>query len=120
MSTEKQRNANRLNSLKSTGPRTLEGRATSSANSLKHGLTARHVVLSIEDRAAFEEFRADMLDEYQPVGTQELLLVTQICDGWARIMRCRAMETDLFEHDIADFEGATHGMTLINCGEESR
>ena len=119
MSTERQRNANRENSLKSTGPRSPEGKAHSSSNSYKHGLTARHAVLSHEDRAAFEEFRADMLEEHDPVGTQELLLVTQICEAWTRIMRIRAMEIDLYERDLAECESATPTMTLIACSEES-
>ena len=120
MATEKQRLANRLNAQKSTGPRTPEGLARSSSNSYKHGLTARHSVLSYEDRVAFEEFRADMIDEHQPVGTQELLLVTQICEAWTRIMRIRGMEIDLYERDLADCESATPNMTLLACTEESR
>jgi hypothetical protein len=38
MATDKQREANRLNALHSTGPRTPEGRAVSAQNSFKHGL----------------------------------------------------------------------------------
>ena len=40
MDPEAQMNANRENAKKSTGPRTPEGKATSSRNSLVHGMTS--------------------------------------------------------------------------------
>ena len=56
--------ANRRNALKSTGPRTPEGKAISRGNSYKHGLTGEGVVLTDEDAAAVEErfaaFEADL------------------------------------------------------------
>jgi hypothetical protein len=42
MATEKQIVANRRNSLLSSGPKTQAGKRASSANSLRHGLTARN------------------------------------------------------------------------------
>ena len=39
MASEKQIAANRANALRSTGPRTAAGRATSSQNALRHGLS---------------------------------------------------------------------------------
>ena len=41
MSTEAQNHTNRLNSQKSTGPRTSEGKAAVSQNAVKHGLGRR-------------------------------------------------------------------------------
>jgi len=46
--------ANINNAQHSTGPRTEEGKAASSLNSLKHGLTAKTVLLPGEDPALFE------------------------------------------------------------------
>ena len=40
MATAKQATANRRNAAKSTGPRTKSGKARSSGNALKHGLSA--------------------------------------------------------------------------------
>ena len=47
--------ANRRNALKSTGPRTDEGKERCRGNALKHGLTGRGVVLPVEDETAVEE-----------------------------------------------------------------
>ena len=44
MATLKQINANRLNSLKSTGP-SEKGKYWSSKNSIKHGLTAKNLIV---------------------------------------------------------------------------
>src|SRR3981081_4740662 len=44
--------ANRLNALKSTGPKTEEGKAISRANALKHGLTATVIKTPEEAEAA--------------------------------------------------------------------
>src|SRR5262249_34178100 len=56
--------ANRRNSLLSTGPKTEDGKIRSRGNALKHGLTGAGVVLPDEDAARieerFEEFEADL------------------------------------------------------------
>lgn len=39
---------------RSTGPRTPEGKAVSSRNALKHGLTARQIVIKGESQAEFD------------------------------------------------------------------
>ena len=41
--------ANRRNALRSTGPKTEEGKQRSRLNSVRHGLTAETVIGSLED-----------------------------------------------------------------------
>jgi hypothetical protein len=60
MATERQVEANRLNALKSTGPRTHEGKAISRANAVKHGLAADILVSD-----SLQEALAARLDEWR-------------------------------------------------------
>ena len=61
--------ASRQNGAKSRGPRTLEGRARSARNALKHGMRAqKHLVLPDEDAAEFADLEAALIAELAPVG----------------------------------------------------
>ena len=61
-----QMEANRRNAQQSTGPRTEAGKKTSSLNALRHGLTARIVVLPTEDLLAYQVFSADFFASLAP------------------------------------------------------
>ncbi len=52
MTSDKKAEANRRNALKSTGPRTPEGRNAVRLNALRHGLLSREVLLPGEDGEA--------------------------------------------------------------------
>lgn len=104
MASDKQIEANRRNSLESTGPKTPEGKAASSRNAVKHGLTAERAVVSVEDRQEFEDFRRAFHQQFQPVGPVECFLVNRIVMSAWRITRIHAMETGLFELRLIDVE----------------
>ena len=78
MATESQLTANRLNSQKSTGPRSIEGKAVVSQNAVKHGLLAEHDVISSENEADFDLYRQQLLDELSPVSPMESMLAERI------------------------------------------
>ncbi|QDV37724.1 hypothetical protein [Tautonia plasticadhaerens] len=67
---EKQVAANRRNALRSTGPRTAEGKLRSRRNGLAHGLAAQ-VVVPEEDRAAFDAQMARWDREMGPANVVE-------------------------------------------------
>ncbi len=75
MSTAKQIAANRRNAEKSTGPRTAEGKAKTRLNPLKHGLTAETIVLPFESQADYNELQQSVLDDLQPKGVTQQILV---------------------------------------------
>ena len=58
--------ANRLNSQKSTGPRSAEGKAASSMNALKHGARAESRIIPGEDVQALAELAYAYRQDYEP------------------------------------------------------
>jgi hypothetical protein len=96
MATERQINANRENARHSTGPKTPEGKALSSANAIRHGLLARQIVLPIEDRAQYLELLAALEAEHQPEGPLETYMVHQMASAQWRLQRLTRIETGFF------------------------
>jgi len=92
MATEAQINANRLNSQKSTGPRTAEGKRVVSQNAVTHGLFAREAVIKCEDPAEYELHRETLLDELRPVGAIESMLAERIVSLSWRLQRVERMQ----------------------------
>ncbi|MBI4877487.1 MAG: hypothetical protein HY822_22895 [Acidobacteria bacterium] len=81
------------NAQRSTGPRTPEGKARSSQNACKHGLTAREAVVAPEDKAEFDEFLADYRADLQPEGVLEETLFSQLVTASWNLRRIRRLET---------------------------
>src|SRR6516165_7534524 len=67
MASRKQIEANRRNAWKSTGPRTAAGRAVSSRNALRHGLTASQIIIPGESTAEFNAFYQERYESLAPV-----------------------------------------------------
>jgi hypothetical protein len=63
---------------KATGPRTKQGKQTSSRNATKHGLFSKVIVLKGESRAEYEAVLAGLRETLQPEGTLEELLVEKL------------------------------------------
>ena len=103
MATDKQIAANRRNALKSTGPRTPEGKAKSSRNAYKHGLAAisPHAFLAVEDKSAFERMLAGYVRTYLPQHADEVDLLTDAVYCKWRQQRIWNVETQLIEMTIA-------------------
>jgi hypothetical protein len=95
MTTQKQRTANRRNAKKSTGPRTVKGRARSSINALKHGLTAAQIIVADEKSEDLENFHNGLIDVLMPVGGLEEQLVERIAVCAWRLRRIYRIEARL-------------------------
>ena len=67
--------ANRANAMKSTGPRSDEGKERSRANAYKHGLTGAGVVLSSEDAEALDSRLDALMADIKPADESARLLV---------------------------------------------
>jgi hypothetical protein len=109
---ERQIQANRENSRRSTGPKTERGKRMSSRNAITHGFLARVGVIRAEyGEESLEEFQAfleRLYESYEPVGVNEELLVQTIANCWlrkARLLRAEngeiCKQLDLFANDQA-------------------
>ena len=100
MASPAQMAANRRNAQRSTGPRTEEGKKAVRLNAVKHGMTAKVIVLAHELAVDYHEIRATLIEDYAPATAQELMLVDQVASGYWRTLRARRFETALFNEQI--------------------
>ena len=83
---------NRANAQKSTGPRSPEGKARSSMNAFRHGLSAKHLTLHPDDAAAYMGHHRETILAYRPVGREEENLVGNLADANWLIGSANALE----------------------------
>jgi hypothetical protein len=91
MATLRQIEANRLNAQKSTGPRSVEGKAASRFNAVRYGIDARSLLLPGEDPAELEALAQDYRDRFRPNGPLENYLVDALIQSdWQKRRYLRA------------------------------
>jgi hypothetical protein len=106
MTSLKQIEANRRNSLKSTGPKTEVGKKTSRCNAVHHGLTAETVIGALEDAEDYKAFEATIAADYDAQSAVERELVLRLASLLWRLRRATTIETGLFEiqaEHLSDF-----------------
>ncbi|HEV3333155.1 MAG TPA: hypothetical protein VG096_19345 [Bryobacteraceae bacterium] len=123
MATQHQIQANRLNSQKSTGPRTPEGKAASSQNAFKSGLDADSQFVIGESADEFAALQHEYIARFQPLTPEERFHVdTLIRNEWI-LRRLFRAEAHLWEyHTIrADrSEGTPLGAALMAADQVFR
>lgn len=92
MATEKQISANQANAQKSSGPKSVAGKARSRRNSIKHGLLSKELVLGWEDEKEFNKLLNALIVEHRPEGATETLLVEQMAIAFWKMARLTGME----------------------------
>ena len=96
MTSEDKIEANRRNALKSTGPKTPEGKAAVRLNAVRHGLLSTEVLLPGEDGEALRGLGERLGAELQPVGELENLLVDRVVAAVWRLRRLGRVEAGIF------------------------
>jgi len=98
MSTQRQREANRANAQKSTGPVTPEGKAASSRSRLSHGFFSKTRFLSDEAPEEFWSLLADFMTEHQPATPTEQVLVEKMAHSQWISLRASFSQTDFLNN----------------------
>ncbi|MGP0093061.1 MAG: hypothetical protein ACLPKB_24430 [Xanthobacteraceae bacterium] len=99
MTTERKIRANRRNAARSTGPRSPEGRARSSRNSLRHGLSAAY---SIDHALAPQAERLAVLLADDATDPQRLAQARIAALAQLTVLRVRAARVTLLNQARAD------------------
>ncbi len=102
--------ANQLNARKSSGPKTLEGKARSRGNAVKHGLSGAGIALPTEDAAEVEHRFAALQSEMGASTALGSILVKQVALMSVRLDRAALQEsaalTTRVRHAEGDFDQA--------------
>jgi hypothetical protein len=101
------------NTIALTGPRTDEGKAISSRNALKHGLSAMKFENAVDPdlRAQYHSLRQQYVDEFQPHGAIENTLIDMVILAAWQLYKIRAMET-FAEIDLGDRDRSGRSIRL--------
>jgi hypothetical protein len=91
MTSFRQFEANRRNALRSTGPRTEDGKQRSRLNAVRHGLTAETVVGSLEDAEDYKAFEATIIADHCPETAVARDLVLRLASLLWRLRRATAV-----------------------------
>jgi hypothetical protein len=105
MSTAAQIAANQKNSQLSTGPTSETGKAKSSLNAVKSGLTGRTVLLPGDDAALYQVHVSQFIEHYAPVGNDERNLAQSLADTEWRLLRIPALEMGIYAVGRLEFAG---------------
>jgi hypothetical protein len=104
--------ANRTNAQHSTGPVTPDGKARTAQNALRHGLTAKHLVIRDDEREEFAQFQQDLIAELAPQGATETITFHELLHAAWNLQRFRRIEAELSTGLSADFTSTDNTAAL--------
>ena len=104
MATAAQITANRQNAQLSTGPVTADGKTRVAQNALKHGLTAKHLIVRDDEREEFEELRGSLAAELDPRGAVETLTFNEVLHAAWNLRRFRRLEAETTNGALDDLK----------------
>ena len=97
---DKRKLTSRLNALKSTGPKTPEGKSRASANSRTHGAYAQSLILPGEEPADFQILLDTHLDAWKPTNAIEDIFVMEMATTLWSLRRQAPAESSLIRIQI--------------------
>ena len=122
MSSNAQIAANQANAQLSTGPTSAEGKAKSSRNALKTGLTGRTILLAKDQAEICEQHVLNYALQFDPQGPRETELVQSLADCRWRLGSIPALEAALYARGFREFahlfeDEDENQLTLLIMGE---
>jgi hypothetical protein len=127
MTSLRQIEANRRNSLRSTGPKTDNGKQRASQNAVRHGLTAETVITPLEDPEDYKAFEQAVTADYEAETAVERELVLRLASLLWRLRRATSIETGLLKiqgeipHDptaiLQSYPSQDGGVTVFSLDE---
>ena len=102
MASPAQITANRANALKSTGPRSAQGKAAARFNALQHGLDAESLILPGEDPAEYQALADAYHASNQPTTPDERFHVDALIRADWQQRRLQRVEADLYRTILAE------------------
>ncbi len=117
MTSFRQIEANRYNALRSTGPKTKDGKRRSRQNAVRHGLTSETVIAALEDIEDYQAFEAAVIADYDARTAVERELVLGLASLLWRIRRATAIETDLLQIQAEILEDRRYTLETANEAE---
>jgi hypothetical protein len=81
-------------------PSTAAGKAISSRNAIRHGLTSVSPILPSEDSAEFERFQSNLITQYDPQDCEDTAIVAAYVDTLWRLRRVPVHEAKLITIEL--------------------
>jgi len=100
MRSKRQSESSRINGAKSHGPKTPEGRATSSLNAIKHGITSKTLTLTNESTDLLLEMMNSYLTLFEPTNQMEIDIVCDIVAARWRLRRIWCYQTAMLDVEM--------------------
>src|SRR5712692_5993347 len=119
MTSQKQIDANRLNSQKSTGPRTPAGKSIVSTNAFKHGIFAESPAIIGENTDDFATLKQSLYLRFLPATPDEEILVATITRNAWLLERFSNVEVQLWDFrlnriDPNDREDSANPLAVVH------
>src|SRR5262249_37730674 len=117
MTSFRQIEANRRNALRSTGPKTEDGKWRSRQNAVRHGLTSETVLAAMKDIEHTQAFEAGVIANSPPRTAAERELVLRLASLLWRTPRATAIETDPLQIQAEIWEDRRYTLEIANEAE---
>lgn len=115
MSSQKQIIANKTNSLNSTGPSSIQGKAVVSQNAIKHGILSSRTPIDEEESEEFGLFATQLYTSLLPMGELEQVLVDRIISNLWRLRRIVHIEGLMLKKSANDSWEKTYQDIFEGC-----